>query len=428
MGFFGKVFGGKQPKTVNVELAKAGAFLEKELAPKRVQLLDETGKRLAEIKHLLREASASLQGFGKAEAAARSNRLDKIVKTAKSNALRQLGSLLEKLSPPNTNDLAAIRAYCNESLLALQQAGQFGKNVAYAGISFKDEVKSFGASMKQLNKAFVGLRQLLNENKSVFMLDSLKEKLAEIKALQNSVSAAEKGIARLEKSVEESALQRSRVDSSLRRLREGDEFRQIDDLNESKASLLRDKQSAKTELLDLFAKIEKPLHRLDKAVKARKVFLPGKQAGFLHQLLQNPFRALKLDPKAETLRAVLVETRKAIESGVIELKPREKEKKLASLQELLSFDFFNEIFWKFNKIDSDIQGIERQLGERPVIKKEADLAASLKKALVLEKEAKQDLAAKAAEKEKAETRLKDLLQGLQESLSAATGDKVVIRA
>ena len=169
MGFLGKIFGEAKPKTVELELSQANAFLEKELSQKRKELLDSSAKAIAELRHLLRETSASLKQLGSAQGLQRNNRLDKIVKTAKSNTLTQLGSLLEKLKPPNTSDLDAVRDYARESVLAMQQAGQFGKNIAYAGISFRDEMKPLSANMKRLAQSFASLQKLLNEIKSVFL-------------------------------------------------------------------------------------------------------------------------------------------------------------------------------------------------------------------------------------------------------------------
>jgi len=386
--------------------------------------------RNAEIKHLLREANASLKSLGEAgpseqAPSKKSNRLDKIVGTAKNNALRQVSSLLEKLTPPNTDDLLEIRKYCLESLQALSHSGQFGKNVAYAGISFKDEMKRIGKDFKQLNNAFLSLKEILNQNKPVFMADSVKEKIGQFKALKLGVEAAEKEIEGLGKSFEQKSPERQRIVASLQRLKQTDSFKQIDVLNEKKAGVLREKQVAKTELLDLFAKIERPLHRLDKAAQARKIFLPGELAPFLHKLLVNPFTALKADPKAETLKLVLAETKKAIDSGLIELKEREREKKLAVLQELLSFDFFGKAFWRFNKIDAEILAIEKQLKELPGIQDEANLLSALKQA----DSAETGLKAELDSKNKWLLQDKEILKGLkaeiQRLLSEATGKEAI---
>ncbi len=424
MGFFGKIFGSSKPKEVGLQVGEAQTFLEKELSQKRKQVFDDSAKKIAEIKHLLRETRASLKRLESAEAKAKTNRIDKIVETAKSNAMRQISSLLEKLEPPNASDLAAIRQYCTDSLDTLRQSGTFGKNVAYAGISFKDEMKELGNNMKVLSQTFSGLQNLLDQNKAVFMQGLVKEKLSRISELYQSLVSFEKDLVSLQKALEKASLERSRLESSLNSLRESEAFKEIDSLNWEKASLLRDKQNTKTELLDLFATVEKPLHRLDKAVNARKVFLPGKQAELLHDFLQNPFIALKKDPKAETLKLILTEAAKAIMSGKIDLKERDREKKLALLQELMSFDFFSEGFWKFNKIDSGIIAIEKKLNELPALKKEAELSSSLKQAQAKEAGAREEIASKKSQIQAAKNSIAKEKALAQHLLSQATGKTV----
>ncbi len=427
MGFFAQIFGKREPELAEVKLEDALLFAEREIAPKRKRLLELTAKKLAEIKHLLRETSASLKRLGSAQLSGNSSRLDRIVRTSKRNALLQLSSLIEKLQPVNTSDLNAIKSYCSESILALQQAGQFGKNVAYTGISFKDEMKEVGGHLKQLSSEFVSLKKLLDDYSSVFLKTVLEKKLLELESVEKSASLSEKEIAALKKGLHETVLQKSQLEASLRKLRGGEEFKAIASLSERKAELLREKQKAKTELLDMFAKVEKPLHRLDKAVKARKIFLPGKQADLLHYLLLNPFRALKLDPKAEIVKQVLLEARKAIGSGAIELKEREKEKKMAVLQEMLSFDFFGKSFWRFNRLDSEILAVEKRLHEMPAIKRESELFSSIKRLQASEQQAKQQLNSQEEQIARSLESAKGLSLEAQRILCRVTGKQVAIK-
>ena len=430
MGFFSilrGLFGKGGPKEARIETARAAVFLEGELAPKKKQLLEEAAKRLAEIRHLLRETRASLKHLDDAELAARSGRIDRIVSTAKSNALKQLFPLLEKLGPPNTEGIGEIRRYCSESIIALQQAGTFGKNIAYAGISFKDEMKLVGESMKQISAAFIALDKAFEENKAVFSQALLGEQLALLEESRQRVSLARERIQSLEKKAGELSAKKSRIESDLEALKQGKDFANINSLNEKKAGLFREKQAAKTELLDIFAKVEKPLHRLDKAVAAGKVFLPEAEAHFLRQLLLNPVQALRLDPTAKQLKKVLLETKKAVESGLIDLKPKEREKKVAVLEELLAFDFFSESFWKLNKIDAELLSIERQLGDQPAMQEEKGVVGEMKQATEELARTAEETGIAKSEMEKENAGIAALRLSMQALLSKATGKNVLLK-
>jgi len=154
--------------------------------------------------------------------------------------------------------------------------------------------------------------------------------------------------------------------------------------------------------------------------------LPGDLASFLHRVLVNPFTALKADPKAETLKQVLGETKKAIDTGLIDLKEREKEKKMAVLQELLSFDFFGKAFWRFNRIDAEIMAIEKQLREFPGIEEEARLLASLKKTDSSREGLEAELESKKKRLLQDRASLKALESETQRLLSEATGKEVLL--
>lgn len=271
----------------------AEAFLEKELSAKKKKALDESARVLAEIKHSLKELPVLLHQLDTAKMAEKSARLDRIVETSKSSALRQLSSLLEKLQPPNSGNLEEIKRYCFESMLALQQAGQFGKNVAYAGISFKEEMKGIGAQMKQLSGQILSLKKILEENNAVFSLPLLKQKMLQLRNAGQSIDFAEKELLELQRKLSESSKEKTALNEKLQKLRNSPEFANIAELNEKKAQLLKEKQSAKTELLDLFAKIERPLSRLDKATKAGKVFFAARAGNFFARIACKPFQGIE---------------------------------------------------------------------------------------------------------------------------------------
>ncbi len=427
MGIFENIFGKKEPEQIELELGKAREFLEKEASVRKKILLEETAKIFSEIRHLLKETKSMLEDLGVAESSGKSGRLDRIVSTAKTNALKQLFPLLKKLNPPNTENPEELRTYCFESIQAMHQAGHFGKNVAYAGISFKKEMKSIGENLKQVNTSFHKLKDLFDKNSAVFAEEKLNELLASIEAKEKVSVKASESIVLLEKSLGELALKKTRFESELKELTHGPEFKEIASLNERKAELLRDKQHIRTDLLDIFAKIEKPLHRLGKSVNAGKILLPEKQASFLNKLLLNPVKALKLDPKAETLKSVLLETKSAIDSGLIELKPKEKEKKLAVISELLSFDFFSESFWKLNKIDSEILAIEKQLSSSSASDKESKLFASLKELAEKQRQAESDITTAKIEEKTAGVAVADSKLAIQSLLSNVFEKKVLLK-
>ncbi|MCX6798608.1 MAG: hypothetical protein NTW59_00750 [Candidatus Diapherotrites archaeon] len=374
--FFGK--GKKSEKAVQLRLSEVECFCAKHAEKSREELLRVSAGKTAEIKHLLSELHSALDALEEAESAGGNKRRDQIVETARQNTLRQLGVLVERLQPPQPAGIAKMREYCDEGIVLLNKGiPMFGKNIAYTSVSFKGEIKRLGESFNELQRCLGELRRAFAEHNSVFLLEKVSGLLQEIATAEEKANAAMRDSEIASTDAQRLQEKIAAKESALRELREGSEFKGIAALEEQKAVLARQKQDAKTEVLNLFANIEKPLHRMEKAVAGRKVFLDKRHAEFLGQLLLNPFAALKGDPKGETMKAVLKATLGAVESGAIELKEKEREKRVAALRELLGFDFFSGVFWRFNEIDAGLVAVEKKLAEHPMGKKESKLLAEI---------------------------------------------------
>ncbi len=425
MGFFGRIFARREQKVLKLRLDEVESFLQNSTEKQGKQLEQGIAGKKAEIKHLLSELRAALGRLRNASVETENKRLQKIVETAKRNAERQLLSLIEKLQPPSSSDAEIVRKYCTEASILLQRELRvFGKNIAYTSVSLKQEVKQIGSVVKQIDSVFSEAQRLFDASEPVLLqqgvkkaLDELREKVGHVSALSEEVGVLEKGLAEAEQRLK--ATQRN-LDS----LRQGKEFLQIKALNEKKSALLHQKQQAKTEVIDLFSKVEKPLHRMRKAANAGKFVLPKDIADFLNNVMLNPFNALKKDPKALKLKQLLQETEQAIGQGLIDFKEHEKEKRLSALREARSFDFFERVFWRFNQIDSQLAGIEGQLRHLPVVKKEAELLAQANEDRKRSAEKRAALEEKTALLRSESQQIPQLKQAVQNLLQDAAGKKI----
>lgn len=427
MGFFGKIFGKKEEKPIELRLDLVQQFFSDSVAGQSRQLDLAVAGKLAEIKHLLRQLQALLAELRKADAQSDNKRLQQIVSTAKSNAERQLAALAEKLQPPAASEPAVVRRYCIDASALLQrEIGLFGKNIAYTSISFKQQVKNLGDTFRQLSECFSGLQSDFSGASAVFLQQSVSDTVKGLRAKADAIEKEGKEIDELQNSI--AGLQQKAVEQqqALQRLQQSDEFAQINALNGEKAELLRSKQSAKTETIDLFSKVERPLHRMQKAVNAGKLSLERELSVFLREVLANPFDALRVDPKAVKLRQLLGEVVKAIEQNKIELKEKEREKRLAALRELLAFNFFDRVFWRFNQLDAQLAAVEKKLQQLPAEQKERNMLNELNQS---KKEAEQmqgQLREKKAQLKNMQQQQIALQQRLQAVLGDATGKKVLL--
>ncbi len=427
MGFFGKIFSKKEQKPVQLHLAEVEQFFSNEVSGLDKQLQVDVAGKLAEVKHLLRELQSGLDHLSKSPIEAQNKKLQKIVETAKKNAERQLNSLIEKLQPPSTTDPIAIRQYSsNASSLLRREIQQFGKNIAYTSISFKSEIKQLGSTVKQLQDAFSSMQQMFSKAKPVFLLETIRAEVKRLEGKKAAIESLERELGKIQKGLSKAKEQVQQTEQNLVELKGSKQFKEIAELNGRKAALLREKQDAKSKTIDLFSKIDKPLNRLQKAAAAGKYVLPKELFVFLQAVITNPFNALKKDPKAVRLKQLLRETEKAIGRGVIELKEKEREKRLGALQEMLSFDFFGQIFWKFNSLDAELAALEKKLQQLPAGQKESELLRELSSAKKQAEEAAEELREKEAMLEDLQQQLSELKQKLQDSLQDATNRVIAL--
>lgn len=352
------------PKELELSLDEVPAFVEKALSKKRKGFEETVAKRFSEIKHFLVEANAALSELKKHPLEAKNPKLKKIVGTAREQAIARLSSLFEKLQPPPQIEPNAVKRYCVEGLELLQrEIEQGGKSIAYTGIYLKDSIKSLGQSVKDLTQTLSSLNKQIDEFSALFSEASLRETLQAIKEKSRAIALINSEIKRTNKALIEATQNKRKLASKLSELRESHSFKELATLRERKSRLLNEKQSKKTELFSMLSSIDKPLKRFSKAVECNKISVPKHLIRPLQQLQRNPLQLLKGDPKGQLVKEILLELKRAIESNAVELKERERSKRLAAIDELLGFNFFSKVFWEFNEIDSKLLSIEREIKE-----------------------------------------------------------------
>ncbi len=428
MGLLGKIFGAAKPQEVELSIEEVSDFVERNLSGKRPELETAIANVFSEIKHLLREVSTLLKELENQPLKGENIKLKKIVSTSRGQAISRIGSLIERLQPPATSDFAQVKQYCGEAgKLLHSEITHGGKSIAYTGIYLKEAMKNLGKSLNELSKAFSSLERKIEEFSPLFLEQELRQQLSLVGGKNASVSSLEKEIEKAEQSLEKERVNSKKLLSELAGFKESPEFKRLGSLHGEKASLLREKQEAKTELVSLISSIDRPLKRLSRAVASGRYILPQALASVLHKLEQNPLQLFKLDPKGESVKTLLLELKKAIESGVVELKDREREKRLAAIEELLAFNFFSKVFWKFNEIDSKLQAVEKDLRNNPVLSELSSLERKVEDGKGLVEKTENSIALLRASIERESLEIDKALQAVESLLNKMDIGKISLK-
>ncbi|MFH1225148.1 MAG: hypothetical protein V1676_05080 [Candidatus Diapherotrites archaeon] len=319
--------------------------------------------RFAEIKHLLTEIKNELNNFESRnlEEEEGNQRLRKIVETSKRNLTRQMHTLAEKLSPPESHEYAVLRQYClNSSAILSEEVNTFGRNVMYTGILMKKEVKNLGGYINELNTIFLGLKTMFESGgtgKALSAKSSLKQlqrALDERELILKDARAVKGHLAALTE-------ERRAKEAALSATRDSADAKELGVLEAKKASQLREKQELKNKFINLLAPIDRPLNRFMKLAESGAYPLSDAERALLNAYMTNPFHAAKQDPKAQMLKKMLKEVENLVHEEKIKLKEKEAAKMLRSIAELQDYDFFGELFWRLNSIDVELIATEKSI-------------------------------------------------------------------
>jgi len=351
-GFFSKMFA-KEPQVITTTVESVVLLVEKEFLLQKAALEDFSAKKISENKYLHSRAINLLKIVSEKELEGKPNeRLNRAAFTAKNQLVNQMNKLLEKLDPKERgNSLNDARHYAGESYaLLVNEINSVRKNIAYTSFYLKEEMKSLGEALQSMVNLFHEMNLEFNNASGFFEFEKLKEKVGKVLQKKNELIKIGADIALLHQKISQKEELILTQNKKISDRKSGSEMGRINAAEGEMNKLMNEKQELKTEISSLLLNIDRPLARFKQLVDSGRWKIPNEEKEMLALFLTNPMFALKKDPKADVFKRVLSEVVKAIEQGKIELKDKEKEKRLGALQEIINFDFFGSVFWKMNEI------------------------------------------------------------------------------
>ncbi len=372
MSFLEKIFGKtkKEKKPVELLFSNADDFIKSQSAFEAGELEEFYAKKSSEIKHLLRQLSAKAVSLEQAGIDKQNKRVEKIVSTSRTNAVRKLSSLAERISPPPFFSPKEARSYSISSLeLIRKEVESSWKNIAYSSVYLKEEIKEFGEILEETRAVLAEISEKFSPESKVFLSERAKILVSSIRDVSSKNLNAVDELDSFSEKISELEDNKKSLVASLEELSSSLDFKKFESLKENKSKLLHEKQELKSRLSQLLFPVEKPLKKFEKLVSVNKVSLSSKEESLLKEYLSNPLIAFKKDHGALVLKKILSALKEQIISGEISLKDKERDKKISAIEELVSFDFFENVFWKLNKVEAKLSETETLLRKNNVFEK-----------------------------------------------------------
>ena len=351
--FFFKNLFKKEPVIIKTTIENLPLLIEKGFASRKEEIEDYSAKKVSEIKYLHSKAKSIIKSVNQTPLDEKSNdRLNRAVETSKKQLIVQLEKLLDKIDPSKIeNKINSYREYAGKSeALLVIEINAFRKNIAYTSFYHKEEMKELGETLQGLLNNLHEMNQKFVNEKDLFEFENFKEKIGlalkkkkELINSKNEIDLLNEKIIQIEEAIKK---QEEKINLKMNNRA----MLEAKNAEEELVKLASTKQDLKLEISALLLNIDRPLQRYKQIVDSGRKKVPTEEKEMLDLFITNPILALKKDPKAEIFKKILKDMKNLIESGEIELKDKEKEKRLEALEEISKFDFFGKVFWKMNEL------------------------------------------------------------------------------
>lgn len=364
-----KNFFKKEEKEVKTNLSGLPNLLEQNFKEKKVELENFSAKKMSEVKYLHSKTKLVLQKIKETKLEKKEDvRLNHAVETSKKQLINQLEKLIEKINPTIVpRELNQYKEYSKKSYAILvQEINSFRKNIVYTSIYHKEEMKELGDYFQSILNNLNELNQKIDSTKEVFEYEGFKEKVTNTLQKKKELTLTKKSIIDLTKKIKEKKLveQKKGVEINQKKLEKN--FLEVKQAKEELTNLANEKQDLKLQLNALILNIDRPLNRYKLLIDSNRIRVPIDEVEVIHLFTTNPLLALKKDPKAEKFKKVLDDVKTAISEGRIELKEKEKEKRIEAINEIQKYDFFEKVFWRTNELQKKQLELNKLITTNPI--------------------------------------------------------------
>ena len=343
----------KEPIVIKTTIENLPLILEKGFASKKAELEEYSAKKISETKYLHSRAKAMIKSINETPLDEKTNeRLNHAVETSKKQLIIQLEKLLDKIDPCKIEHKTnSYREYAGRSeAILVSEINNFRKNIAYTSFYHKEEMKELGETLQNLLNNLHEINQKFVSEKDLLEFENFKDKIGSSIKKKKELTNSQKQIEMLNEKIVHTQELIKKQEEKINSKMNNSAMLQAKNAEEELVKLASTKQDLKLEISALLLNIDRPLARYKQIVDSGRKKVPKEEKEMLDLFITNPILALKKDPRAELFKKILKDMKQLILDGEIELKDKEKEKRLEALDEIAKFDFFGKVFWKMNEL------------------------------------------------------------------------------
>jgi hypothetical protein len=254
------------------------------------------------------------------------------------------------------------------------------------------------------------------------LIKNSQRELQPIKDGKNAIDQVEDDVKRLDTILSSMGSKYENVKEELDKFLNGEQWKQFNELLDEKKRIEEDMAGLKSDMLQDFSRIERPLKKLKNLVDNGIVKIGN--AKLFEKYVDSAVDALIEEGNVETLTHILKAVQDKISDGKIELK--DKEKALDEIQRLIDNKAFENFLGKYSSLANDLENLERKISEQKASSMKADMERRIRD---LEKQievVKMEIEKSRKQAGKLRIFLNEKKDALEKSMSILANKKIVI--
>lgn len=417
MGWIDRIFGKRgEPEEVKMKLKDVDGFLSDKMKKEFKPLRKDAEKEYANLQLAASDLQNNIKALGQAPYSTINDRMliRKAVGSRKS-FVNKMKNVVKQIQRPISDDMRSILSFHNEIAKTLNVTNaKTVKEYAFLKELFKKEANKVIDSFRQIVEIDKRLGNIVNEfADSNVQLVRARELVSEVLKLEEELK--NERLKELENALKETKNRIKKIEEELKKLLEGKEWKAFLEMQKNKEELEAKLRNKKSEFAQTIARIEKPLRKYKWSVKDK----------ILDDYAEHSFESvLSKDSKGEAFMSAIIDMKKRIDEGEIDLK--DNDKFLAVIDRMIKDNTMENILAEYSKLSEEMEKQEEKLALQEIPKKRADLEGQVDRLKRRAEETEAELKRTKEQREEMQSEKEDKIKELQKLLNEVAGERILL--
>lgn len=356
-----RIFGKKEEVKKEVfSFEDAESFLSRNFNEKFQVFGSDASRIHSELQSIAGSMQESLKNLGRAEFAGRadSELLQNAVAHRKS-FIQKMGAMTEKVKRPMQSDVDSILAFSSSISSAVSEAdNQTVVDYHFLKELFEKEAKSAIDNFKVLRNSSDSFERLIDRNKEdMLSIRNVQKDLQSVKGEVKTLNEIEENLKNLDADISKLGDDYKKTKEELEKFDTSGDWLHFNELLEKKRAIEENISNMKSQAIQDFSKIERPLKKFRNLVDREIVKIDNEK--ILRKYVDSFFDTLIEEKNAEAINSILRSVQKNISEGKIELKDREKA--ADEIKQMIERNIIKNFLEKYMLLTADLEKLEKEI-------------------------------------------------------------------